>query len=529
MPEKIDEKFNIAHRFFTTSAKYPENLALLCGSMTKSYAELWRDASQLAAYLQPRLKKQRVGILASRSIMAYVGILGAAVSGATYVPLNLKWPEERLIALMNELELDALIVDQNGVKLLSDSVRAHAPTVIITSDDAIGVKNSIRTSQLPDDFLKEPVKRDPSELGYIIFTSGSTGMPKGVMVSCASLACYINESDKWTKLRGDDKIAEAHDITFDLSVHNMFSAWRQGAALFLMSQLDMMAPHSFIRKHEISVWMSVPTIVNNMRHAKRLYHGLLPSLRLSIFCGEPLSIKTVEAWADAAPNSVIENIYGPTECTVVCTRQRLTKPPIVTQNRGILAIGQPYDNFEIAICGEDGAPLPDGKTGEIALASDQLSIGYFNAQKQTEKAFRRIDDKIWYYTGDLGYRDENGILHHIGRADNQVKMKGNRIELEEVESHLRRVCQNELATVVAWPIIDSVPQGLVGFTTNKDMPEATIQRILRKSLPDYMVPGQMVFKKEMPRNNNDKIDRQALLRELDVLSKVDQTTGVRSA
>ena len=103
----------------------------------------------------------------------------------------------------------------------------------------------------------------------------------------------------------------------------------------------------------------------------------------------------------------------------------------------------------------------------------------------------------------------------MGRSDNQIKMKGNRIELEEVESHLRKVCENELATVVAWPYIDGVPQGLVGFTTNDDMSEAKIQRLMGKTLPQYMIPAQIIFKNEMPRNINDKIDRKALLAELE--------------
>ena len=507
--------FNIARDFSKTAQKYPDAIAISAGKEDISYGELCVLARKVSSVLKPRLKSKRVGILGSRSISAYVGILGAAWAGATYVPLNMKWPAERLIALMTDLELDALVVDAQGAKLLSPEVLNHTPNLILRSDDAVEVPGSISFSEINGVGSDSPAHRDAEELGYIVFTSGSTGMPKGVMVSCGSLNHYLNETEKWTQLSQEDRIAEAHDITFDLSIHNMFLAWREGSSLHLMTALDMMAPHTFIRKRDITVWMSVPTIVNNMRRANKLSHDLLPTLRLSIFCGEPLAIPTVEAWADAAPNSVIENIYGPTECTIVCTRQTLTNPPLITPKRGILAIGPAYDNFEIAICGDDGLPLPDGETGEIALASPQLSNGYFKAPEQTAKSFRTIDGKLWYYTGDLGYRDENNIFHHMGRTDNQVKMKGNRIELEEVETHLRKVCQTELATVVAWPLIDGTPQGLVGFTTSKGKDEAAIRSEMMATLPEYMVPARIVVLDEMPRNINDKIDRKALLASLD--------------
>ena len=506
---------NIIGSFFNHAQRQPERLAIKAGRDEISYGALADIGRKIAGALHPVLKTKRIGILASRSIAAYAGIVGAAWAGATYVPLNMKWPEERLVTLMNDLDLDALIVDHNGAKLLTAKVLENAPSLIIRSDEADAIPGTLPFSKLVKCTHDQPVHRGAEELGYIVFTSGSTGMPKGVMVSNGSLKRYLDETEKWAKFTRDERIAEAHDITFDLSVHNMFLAWRAGAALYLMSALDMMAPQAFIRKHDITAWMSVPTIVNNMRRAKKLSEGMFPSLRLSVFCGEPLAMPTVNAWQEAAPNSVIENIYGPTECTIVCTRQQLTDPPLVTEKRGILAIGPAYENFEIAICDEEGNHLPDGETGEIALASPQLSNGYFNAPEQTAKAFRTIKGKRWYYTGDLGYRDENGIFHHMGRTDNQIKMKGNRIELEEVETHLRKVCQTELATVVAWPILEGIPQGLVGFTTSKGMDEGDIKKAMMKSLPEYMVPARIVIKSEMPRNINDKIDRKALLVELD--------------
>ncbi|MEP2978695.1 MAG: amino acid adenylation domain-containing protein [Lentilitoribacter sp.] len=511
----MSEEFNISNAVYKTATQNPMSTALVCDGNTLTYGEMWNDASKLASYLRPHLKNKRVGILGSRSAMAYIGIIGAAASGATYVPLNMKWPEERLIAIFDQLELDAVIVDKFGAKLMTEAVKTHAPKIIISSDDALDADDIVKLSDIQNEQISEPVQRLPEDLGYIIFTSGTTGMPKGVMVSNSSLNIYLDEAHEWCDLTVDDRVAEAHDLTFDLSVHNMFLAWRAGSALYIMSQLDMMAPQAFVRKHEITVWLSVPTIVNNVRRANRLGPNLFPSLRLSMFCGEPLPIATIKAMQEAAPNARIENIYGPTECTIVCSRQTVTNPPLITEQRDILAIGNEFSNTKMLICDEEGNVLPDGKMGEIALESAKLADGYFKAEEQTKKAFRNLAGRRMYFTGDLGYRDENGVLHYMGRTDNQIKMKGNRIELEEVDTHLRKAAGTELAAIVAWPILEGIPQGLVGFAIENGKTAEEIQMAMKKSLPLYMVPSKIHILADMPRNTSDKIDRKALREQLD--------------
>ena len=488
--------------------QYPDHVALSVGKTELTYGDFVGQVCRLAAKVRPLLKSHRIGILGSRSIPAYVGLAAAAWAGAAYVPLNLKWPQQRLIRLMTELELDALVVDRNGEKLLTDEVRKHAPKTIFLADDLERIAGEANT-------IDEPVARREADTAYIVFTSGTTGEPKGVVVSCGSLRRYLDNTQSWTGLTDADRIAEAHDITFDLSVHNMFLAWRAGSSLHLMSQLDMMAPQSFIRSREITCWMSVPTIVNNMRRNRVLKSGVFPSLRLSVFCGEPLAITTVQDWATAAPNSVIENIYGPTECTVVCMRQRYSEPPLVTPERQILSIGDAYEGFEIAICDPDGNHLADDTVGEIAISSDQLSDGYFNRPEQTAEKFRIVDGRRWYFTGDLGYRDRDGRYHHMGRVDNQIKLKGNRVELEEVDMHLRRACRTDMAATIAWPVIDGSVQGLVGFSTNTEVTEQEVRAAMAQSIPEYMVPARIIIREDLPRNANDKIDRNALIAELD--------------
>ena len=508
------ENFNIAAPFWQCAHAHPGAIALVVARREFTYEALAQKVARLAGHLAPRLKQRRVGIFATRSLEGYIGILGACMAGATYVPLNQKWPPERLVTLLGLLKLDALIVDRNGIGLLTPEVLAAAPAIIIgpeqadmpvTADAAITPLDA-----LTDPPLGEPAMVGPDHEAYIIFTSGTTGLPKGVVISTASLASYLVQARPWTMLGTEDRVAEAHDLTFDLSVHNLFLTLESGAALHVMSALELSAPQHFIRSHGITAWMSVPTIVNMMRTAGSLKPGLFETIRLSVFCGEPLPGVTVEAWKVAAPNSAVENIYGPTECTVVMLRQSVGAEMPLTPGRGVVAIGTPFSDGKIAILDPELRPVAPGVPGEIALGGPQVGIGYFASPEQTADRFRDMNGERWYLTGDLGLCDAEGIYHHLGRTDNQVKVKGNRIELEEVEAHLRLAADSTVVAVVAWPHVDGAATGLVGFVAGSDETAASIQTKMLRSLPRYMVPEAIHLKDTLPVNINGKVDRRAL-------------------
>jgi D-alanine--poly(phosphoribitol) ligase subunit 1 len=512
----MSRNYNIALGFHEAARTHPQRLCLTSGTREFSYGDLHGMAARLAKRLLRDGAPRRVGILASRSPEAYAGIMGAGLAGATYVPLNLKWPAERLATLMRLLELDALVADVNGAALLTPQVLEAAPALIVIADEArvpaaVAGQAIVRLADLDDAELAEPVHVGPDHVAYIIFTSGTTGLPKGVMISAAALDSYLAETRKWTNLTPDDRLSETCDVTFDLTVHNTFLCFEAGASLHLLSNLEMMAPGRLVRAHAITVWMSVPTLISMMRASGALKPGVFPSLRLSIFCGEPLPIDAVRAWAVAAPNSVVENIYGPTECTVICLRQTLTDPPVLTQRRNILAIGTPYETMKVAIFDAAQTPLPDGTPGEIALSGPQVGIGYFASPEQTKDRFREIRGERWYLTGDLGMRDKAGVFHHLGRTDNQVKVKGNRIELEEIEMHLRKAAGTDLVAVVAWPVVDGSAQGLVAFTAGAAAGPDAISQALLTQLPRYMVPQAIHPVERLPLNINGKVDRRALI------------------
>jgi len=176
----------------------------------------------------------------------------------------------------------------------------------------------------------------------------------------------------------------------------------------------------------------------------------------------------------------------------------------------VVAIGTPYDTMQVAIFDANQQPVAPGQPGEIALSGPQLADGYFNDGNQpASDRFRVIDGVRWYLTGDLGMRDHKSVFHHLGRADNQVKLKGNRVELEEVEVHLRHAAESEMAAVIAWPVIDGSAQGLVAFCVS-DRSADEIGRSLHRVLPRYMVPEVIHLIDVMPVSINGKIDRKQL-------------------
>lgn len=515
----MSDNYNITLNFLETAQKNSSNLFYSDRSTHLTYGEMHKLVVDLASFMTEHKKPKKVGILGTKSPEAYIGILAAGYAGATYVPLNLKWPEQRIIQLLEALQLDVLIVDKQGLSLLTPDVLKTAPDLIVSvsTQNLIAARDSqslITFADVKTENLIPPAKVGSKDLAYILFTSGTTGMPKGVMISAGSLKSYLDQSRSWTALTPQDRMAETCDVTFDLSVHNLFLCIDAGASLHIFSALEMLAPSRFIRERSITVWMSVPTLAAMMRKSGALKADSLPSLRLSIFCGEPLPLATVEAWALAAPNGIIDNIYGPTEGTVICLRQRVEATPVVTEGRDIIAIGTPYNTMQVEIFNENQQILGSGQAGEIALSGPQLAKGYFNyANTNQTDRFRDIDGQRWYLTGDLGMRDENGVFHHLGRTDNQIKLKGNRVELEEVEAHLRKAAQSEMVAVVAWPIIENSAQGLVAFCTS-GLTEEAIKTALLDSLPRYMVPETVHVRDTLPVNINGKIDRKQLLEQL---------------
>ena len=507
--------YNLAGPLFEHSQRNASRLAVSLEKENLSYGELATIAQRVAGWLRagPARSPGFVGILASRSIMAYAGVLGTGWAGDAYVPIYPKLPEQRLIELLRITNPIALVVDEAGQQVLTERVRRAAPARILT-----------RFHDLPaHDPNDRPQEMNPEDTAYMIFTSGSTGVPKGVLLPVRAIAHLVTMLQSVYHFKPEDRFSKAYNLNFDGSVHDMFTTWNAGASLHPVPSSQLMAPAGFIREREITVWASVPSTAVFLEKMKMLQPGSLPSLRCTIMSGEPLPVRSAQAWQSAAPNSVVDNICGHTENCVFSTLQRLTDPPYVTPNRGLVAIGKPMPGIEAALFDESYQPLADGLEGELALAGPQVAKGYFQDPERTAARFPVIDGKVWYRTGDLVCRDDQGVLHHLGRIDSQVKILGHRVELGEVEAVLAEVCGTDSVAAVAWPVEYGSARGLVAFHCAKGLQGEEIRKQIARRLPAHAVPRQIRLIESLPITSNGKIDRRALVEQLERESK---STGI---
>jgi D-alanine--poly(phosphoribitol) ligase subunit 1 len=518
--------WNLAYPVFEQSARTPQRLALAADGVERTYVELVQRARRLAGALRAHgiARGSHVGILGSRSLIAVEAVLGVVWAGAAYVPLGLRWPEERLRSVLALDRLDALIVDERGVELLTPAVLAGTKLLVLPSDGAVATRPStpgkvtLSLESLADpDRFPEPVPMAPDDLAYIIFTSGTTGVPKGVMTPVRCVAAYLAALGARKAMTPDDRASQFTELTFDPSIGEILLPWHAGASLHVVPAVSQVSPARFIRDRQLTIWGSAPAAIAWMRDTRSLQPGSLPGLRYSSFGGEPLSLAAVRAWQAAAPNSVVDNLYGPTEATVDCAGQRVEPgaTPVVTPGRGILAIGTPHPGTELAVLGADRRALPAGETGELAIAGAQLGLGYLDAPALTAERFPVIGGKRWYLTGDIAMHDAAGVFHHLGRIDNQIKIHGHRVELEDVEAHTRFVAHTDQVAAVAWPMEDGVAQAIVCFVAQSKLSPNLIREALRRRLPSHMVPAGIHDIAALPLNASGKLDRRALIARLE--------------
>lgn len=512
--------FNLAHRFYVWAGKAPQNIALSLHGREHTYAELAWRAQRVAGWVSTKIAaNNRVGIIGGRSLDTYLSVLGSVWAGATYVPLNPKFPRDRLAALLKRADLAALIVDANGRSLLNNELLQYCPAAILSLG---GQHEQISGRQIDGkdsctQLMEQPVAVAADDPAYIMFTSGTTGEPKGVVITAANIRHFLNCMQRRYALTPQDRLSQLFELSFDASLFDLFMAWDNGASSHVVPETQLMAPCNFIKEKQLTLWFGVPSTIGFLRKMKMLKADIFPSLRISIFGGEPLPASSVRVWQEAAPHSVIDNIYGPTEAAVTCFVQRCEEPLVVTPERDVMAIGMPHHGTQGMIIDADGQLLPPGKAGEIVLSGAQLAAGYWQDPMLTARKFHSFNgsDQIWYRTGDIGYADSNGVFHHLGRMDNQVKVTGYRVELEEVESHLRELSDSESVVAVAWPLQDGVALGIVAFISNSSTPLAELKARLAQRVPVYMMPKRFFELTSLPYTLNGKVDRRALVKTLD--------------
>ncbi|MES4785951.1 MAG: hypothetical protein C4294_09185 [Nitrospiraceae bacterium] len=510
--------------FAESVERFPSRPALQVGGESFTYADLGRIAGRIAATIGEADPggRELVAVLAQRSVIAYASVLGVLGAGRGYVPLNPKLPIERLLSILRQSPCTCLLVGRESVEVLRALLpnMPHAFTILLPDLPDAEALPSVFTQHrfIFSDMMAQAASfttspnNDGDPIAYLLFTSGSTGTPKGVPVRHSNVFAYVDYICRRYRVNEYDRFSQMFDLTFDLSVHDMFVCWERGACLCSVPEKSVMAPAKFIKDHQITMWFSVPSVVGFMSKMGLLKPGEFPSLRGSLFCGEPLHRHYAEAWQEAAPNSFVENLYGPTETTVAITHYRWSekRSPSACVN-GIVPIGWVFDGQRTCIVDADLHPVQKGERGELCLSGSQVTRGYWNDPDQTAHRFVRLPgfgQELWYRTGDLVRQDEGDCLYYCGRIDHQVKIRGCRVKLQEIDFVLSQASGTQEVASIAWPIREGIAEGIVSFICDGSHLDA--RRLLqhcRRVLPEHMVPRRLYFVDALPLNVHGKIDR----------------------
>lgn len=515
--------------FLRSAERFADRKALFVNNEAFTYDALRAEASRIASAIaewepEPYLL---AAVFAYRSLAAYSAVLGILASGKGYVPLNPKFPLERTRKMLLLSGCRVLVVGREAFHQLPELLKGidRNVTVILPDVQDVGGLPSLYpkhqfvtpAKSAPNTFPQPDVS--PESPAYLLFTSGSTGEPKGVPITHANVCSYIRYTCDRYDVAENDRFSQEFDQTFDLSVHDMFVCWERGACLFCVPERSLMTPAKFIRDNALTMWFSVPSVIGAMSKLRLLQAGCLPSLRFSLFCGEPLPAIYAQAWQEAAPNSILENLYGPTEATIAISNYRWdnARSPQQCVN-GIVPIGWIFDGQNVCVVDQDRRPVAAGEVGELCLAGSQVTSGYWNNLKKTAEQFVHLPgdrDHLWYRTGDLAKQDASFCLFYLSRTDHQVKIRGYRVELQEIEEVVRRASGSAHVVSVPWPVRNGSADGVIAFVSGlESLDQSHVLTYCRGYLPEYMVPKRIYLLDEMPLNGNGKIDRDRLLQTL---------------
>lgn len=509
LPQAVDQ----------AAARSPDHPAIRFGGRQLSYADLAVRSDRLARVLaeQGVRRGDRVGIYMGKGLDSAVAIYGIMKAGAAYVPLDPTAPAARL----------AFILRDCGIRhLVTEPAKADALRHVAADGTALRCLVGIPSlERLPGPTITwEEVDMAPAcpphagtmeqDLAYILYTSGSTGVPKGVVHTHRSALSWAGISAQTYGFRAGDRLGNHAPLHFDLSTLDYFAAAVAGATTVIIPEAHTRLPASLSKlmaDERLTVIFAVPFALIQLLLRGALDKRDLGALRWVLFGGEPFPTKHLRALMALLPHARFSNVYGPTEVNGVTY---YNVPPLPDGSDEPIPIGRPYGNVEMLIVDDADRPVPHGAEGTLLIRSPTMMRGYWGRADLNERAFFRrpasgLCEDVFHRTGDLVRQRPDGNLDFLGRKDRQIKTRGYRVELDEVEAALLSHDAVEAAAVFPVPDADGGQHMEAAVTPRRGatLTPAELRLHAAAQLPPYAVPEAVVILTELPRTSTDKIDR----------------------
>lgn len=483
--------------------------AYTIGEKSYTYAEFYKYVSNIYEFLlKENEQKKPVVIYGHKEVYMKAFMVACSLAGMAYVPIDISLPEERIKSIIDQVKPGIIVGDlKNFNKNVSKS-------------EIYDIMENENYKEINHIFMK------PNEIYYIIFTSGSTGIPKGVKVTYNNLDSCVNWLKEITKIEKKVILNQAN-FSFDLSVADLYLSLITESEHYIIDseKLDYETTFKSLKKCNATLAVMTPSYADLLLLDKTFNQVLMPSLRKIIFCGEKLCIKTVEELYSRFDKLKIINTYGPTECTFAVTSFEVPRDiyneiiAVKTTEKAILTdksieieneipVGRPKSDVEIYIVDENLQELSDENIGEILISGKSVADGYLG--NVANNSFICYKGENTYLTGDLGYL-KNGLLYYKQRKDKQIKYKGYRIELSDIEKNLIELKYIEKAVVVAKKNEEGKVKNIFVFVKTEQQLDK-IKQDLKAKLPKYMIPKIKIVDK-FPVNSNGKCDEKKLLEE----------------
>jgi amino acid adenylation domain-containing protein len=519
------------------AGRFPDKEAVRCGGQSLTYVELAQRSDSLARTLRSQGldRGDRVGIFMNKSVASAVALYGIMKAGGAYVPLDPFAPVSRVAFVIRDCGIRHLVT--TDLKLDQTDLLAEETgdlTHLVGASEREGYQCLTWEQACADtgaDVPSPPLTEQ--DLAYILYTSGSTGTPKGIMHTHRSGLSFALWSAHTYGLTPEDRVSNHAPLHFDLSTFDFFAAAAAASATVIVPEAIARFPadlSSLMARERLTVWYSTPFALIQLLQRGALEKRDLGSLRWILFAGEVFPTKHLRELMARFPHAAFSNLYGPTE-TNVCTFYHV--PPLPEEMEEAIPIGIPCENVEPLVLDGDGKPVAQGEAGELLIRGGVVMRGYWGRPDLNERCFHRRKtfdgayEDVFYRTGDLVRPLPDGNLLYLGRKDRQIKTRGYRVELDEVEVAL--LSHPDVEEAAAYPVPDGGGSNLIeaAVTARNGATGVTADGVLGHAagrLPSYALPVRLTVVDAFPRTSTGKIDRRALLSRIGTGGETEKTS-----